>query len=163
MLRETKDKLYTAGENGCVAVFVRGVPDMFAHGILAAGVARDAINVDRARTQHAAYVAALRSLPEVKEVVELKVLHNLADSVFVEDSVVFLDANTAIVPSSSVKSRAAEAGYMRTDLEANGISVVPYDGILDGGDVLRMNDNIVICGLSTRTNDAGKFQMLWVR
>lgn len=111
-------------------------------------VARTAIDLDVARSQHAAYEAALEAcgvkvhrLPEAPE---------LADSVFVEDTAIVLD-DVAVMMRPGAPSRRPEVASVRAAL-------APYrqlldlvgPGTMDGGDVLVLGKTIWV-GITSRT------------
>lgn len=113
---------------------------------------REPLDVERARHQHAAYVALLRELGT--EVVELPADPDLPDAVFVEDIAVVLD-ELAVVTNPGAASR-------RPEIPAVAAALAPYRPLvhltppatLDGGDVLRI-DRTLFIGRSRRTNQAG--------
>ncbi len=115
--------------------------------------ARTPIDIDRAREQHAAYVALLRS--RGIEVVALPPLPDHPDGVFVEDTVVIVD-DLAVLTRPGDPTRRAEPHSAATALEQRGYDVVRVDppGRLDGGDVLAVGDTLYI-GEGARTDAAG--------
>lgn len=143
----------------CSIAIVRGVPDSFASGLLAPGIKEESIDLGKARQQHAAYVSFLRRNAHVERLIELPALHDLPDSVFVEDSACFLARNHFLVPSSAAPSRAAEARHMANDLNAHGFSTVLSALPFDGGDVLRVGNNYVFVGTSSRTDERAIAQL----
>jgi len=106
---------------------------------------REPLDVERARHQHAAYVALLRELGA--EVVELPAEPDLPDAVFVED--------VAVVTNPGAPSR-------RPEIPAVAAALAPYRPLvhltppatLDGGDVVQI-DRTLFVGRSRRTNQAG--------
>ena len=119
-------------------------------------LARQAIDLDRARTQHRQYEECLAGLG--CEITRLAAEPRLPDSVFVEDTAVVLD-ELAVIARPGARSRRAEtqavaeilAGYRR-------ISHIQLPGTLDGGDVL-VAGKMVFVGISRRTNQGGFAQM----
>jgi dimethylargininase len=115
-------------------------------------LAREPIDVARAREQHGAYERCLRDLG--CEVVTLPSAPELPDAVFVEDVAIVLE-DVAVLTRPGAESRRAE-----TDSVARGLA--PYRRLvhleppatLDGGDVLRVGDTLHV-GRSSRTNEAG--------
>lgn len=110
---------------------------------------RLAIDLDLARTQHAAYEQALRdtgcdihALPEEPD---------FPDSVFVEDIVIVLD-EVAVLTRPGAESR-------RGEVEPMAVALAPFRKLLrivapatlDGGDVLRLGRTLHV-GASTRSN-----------
>lgn len=139
-----------AGER---TVLVRSVPESFADCLVAEGVLPGSIDVQRARVQHAAYVEALRGLPCSKELICLPELVDCPDSVFIEDSACLLSARDGLflLPGSAAPTRAGEAAQTLHDLTAHGFSCVEDRLALDGGDVLRIGDTLVLLGVSSRS------------
>lgn len=110
------------------------------------------IDVELARAQHAAYVAALRALGVEVEVVPPN--DDCPDGCFVEDTAV-VTGDHAVLTVPGAASRRAEtreiAPLLRRFAE---VHVMSADARLDGGDVLRVND-LLFVGLSSRSNRAG--------
>lgn len=119
-------------------------------------LARRPIDVGRARTQHAAYEAALRELD--CRVERVPAAHDCPDSVFIEDTAVVLP-ELAIITRLGAPSRRAETEAVRTTLKAyRELAVIEPPGTLDGGDVL-VAGRTVFVGQSARTNARGIEQM----
>ena len=119
-------------------------------------LARQAIDVDRARAQHRAYEAALERLG--CRVESLPALDSLPDSVFVEDVAVVLD-EIAIVTRPGAESRRPEAAEIAPVLAAyRTLAFIEPPGTLDGGDVLRLGRRLYV-GLSARSNESGTRQL----
>jgi dimethylargininase len=119
-------------------------------------VQRRAIDIGRARREHADYVRMMRDLGVV-----VTVLHAddaLPDSVFVEDPVLVLDEIAIALPMAAPARR----GEIRA-LEA---AIAPHrkftrmsgDARMDGGDVLRAGRDLHV-GVSTRTNEEAVRQL----
>ena len=111
------------------------------------------IDLELARAQHAAYVAAIRA--SGLEVVEIPAAEALPDAVFVEDPIVVLGVR-ALVTRPGAPSREAEVASVA---EAVGnwcqeLRLAPFSARLDGGDVLRVGARIFV-GRSRRTNAEG--------
>ena len=119
-------------------------------------VARDAIDVDRAREQHAAYRAALEAL--CCEVLELPADQAYPDCVFVEDVALAFD-EVAIATRPGAESRRDEGDAV---LEVLGgirpVLRIEAPGTLDGGDVLRIGKRVFV-GASARSNESGHAQL----
>jgi len=117
---------------------------------------RRAIDIDLARTQHAAYEQALRDagcdvrrLPEQPE---------LADSVFVEDTAVVLD-EVAVMTRPGAGSRRGEVDSMAAALAPlRALRRIDAPATLDGGDVLQL-DRVIHVGTSSRSNADGIEQL----
>jgi dimethylargininase len=116
--------------------------------------------VDKARAdeQWDNYCAAL--VAEGWETVEVDAAPELADSVFVEDAVVFF-GDLAVITSPGAESRRPETEAVERAVRAiPGLTVarIELPGTLDGGDVLKV-DSTVYVGASSRTNAEGIRQL----
>ena len=105
------------------------------------------------RAEHAAYVQALQAAGLTVDV--LPALEAYPDSCFVEDPAFCLPEG-AILLRPGTESRKGEAGEIRAALESrfDRIAEIPGSGHVDGGDVLTLDDEILI-GLSARTDREG--------
>ena len=106
-----------------------------------------------ARTQHAAYVAALADTGA--QVVEVAGDDAHPDAVFIEDTVVML-GETAVCTRPGAPCRRGEVAAVAQAL-APWCRVVELGGVgatLDGGDVLRAGEHVLV-GRSSRSNEAG--------
>ncbi|GGB50241.1 amidinotransferase [Roseibium aquae] len=105
------------------------------------------------RKEHALYVDALKAAGLEVEV--LPALEDFPDSCFVEDPAFCLPEG-AIVLRPGAESREGEAAAIQPDIERFFDIVVnlPEGGYVDGGDVLMLDDEILI-GLSARTDRQG--------
>ena len=130
---------------------------------------RNAIDIDRARRQHAELVAALREAGVA--LVELPADDRLADSCFVSDVLLTLPragdagghAVLAVATRPGAPSRRPEVGAVldaARGLVSDGCATtaIAEPGTLDAGDVIVYGDRIAI-GLSARTNRAGADQL----
>jgi dimethylargininase len=110
---------------------------------------RTPIDVDRARSQHAQYEAALKGLGLA--VLSLPEAPALADSVFVEDTALVLD-ECAVITRPGAESR-------RPETEVIAKLLAPYRKLfhilaparIDGGDILQAGKQVYV-GLSTRSD-----------
>lgn len=118
---------------------------------------REAIDIDVARAQHAAYEDVLRRLG--CRVERIEALPEMPDSVFVEDTAIVVD-ELAIVTRPGAPSRRGEVASMAKALARYRDDVVAVTGpaMIDGGDVLRVGRCIFV-GRSSRTNDAAIGQL----
>lgn len=94
------------------------------------------------------------------ETVEVDAAPELADSVFVEDAVVFFE-ELAVITSPGAASRRGEIeGVERTvrDLPGLELARIELPGTLDGGDVLKVGSTVYV-GASARTNAEGIRQL----
>jgi len=119
-------------------------------------LARQPIDVERARAQHRQYEGTLTVLG--CEVYRLSATPDLPDSVFIEDvAVVF--AELAILTHPGAPSRRSEVPAVAELLENyRKLVAITAPGILDGGDVLRIGKRVWV-GLSGRSNRAAVEQM----
>lgn len=114
------------------------------------------IDLEVARTQHAAYERALESLGfPVQRVAEAPAL---ADSVFVEDvAVVFPEL--AVMTRPGAESRRAEGEAVAEVLGRHRpLARIEPPGTLDGGDVLVLDKDVVV-GDTSRSNAEGVAQL----
>ncbi|MET1411112.1 arginine deiminase family protein [Roseibium sp. HPY-6] len=105
------------------------------------------------REEHALYVSALQEAGLTVDV--LPPLEQYPDSCFVEDPAFCLPEG-AILLRPGAETRAGEAVHIRPALAARFDKVIelPEGGHVDGGDVLMLDDTILI-GLSARTDQKG--------
>ncbi len=119
-------------------------------------MAREPIDVRRARQQHAAYVAALQK--HGYQVVVLPEAPDLPDSVFVEDMAVVLP-EVALITHPGAASRRAEREAVANALRRyRPLLEIQPPATVDGGDVLVLDKSIYV-GLSSRSNQAAVEQM----
>ena len=119
-------------------------------------IERTPIDLDIARTQHQAYVNALRELGCI--VIELPAEPDLPDSVFVEDTA-FILPEVAVITRPGADSRKPETeSVIRALTSLVKLVRVREPATLDGGDVLVLGKKIYI-GLSTRSNQAAVNQL----
>jgi dimethylargininase len=115
-------------------------------------LAREPIDVERARRQHRAYEEALHSLG--CEVERLPPLPDHPDAVFVEDTALVLP-EVAVVLRPGVASRRAETASVATALPAWRPTVaLEGPGSVDGGDLLPLGTTVYV-GRSGRSDEAG--------
>ena len=117
---------------------------------------RAAINVAKARAQHADYESAIAGLG--CSVRRLPAAPEMADSVFVEDTAVIFDEIGIITRPGAESRRAETAGVEETLKRHRLLGHITAPGTLDGGDVLVAGRSVFV-GLSTRTNEAGIEQL----
>jgi dimethylargininase len=115
-----------------------------------------AVSLEAARSQHAAYAAALRQLGV--EVVELPADDAHPDSVFVQDRVCVVGGR-AILGRSAVQSRCGEEQPLVEILEQSlPVLALKPPAFLDWGDVLVTAETLFV-GLSERSNAAAVEQL----
>ena len=113
---------------------------------------RTPIDLERARAQHARYVATLESLG--CRIVPLPPLPENPDGVFVEDTVVVLEG-LAVIARPGAASRRGETASVEAALRPHrAIARIEAPGTLDGGDVLRTGTTLYV-GVTARTDAAG--------
>ena len=119
-------------------------------------LARSPIHLERARAQHAEYVAALAELGCGIE--WLPPEPGLPDAVFVEDTAIVLD-DFAVITRPGAASRQAELPSVIAALgRYRPLHHITAPGTLDGGDVLRMGRALYV-GETARTNAEGISQL----
>ena len=118
---------------------------------------RESVDIDLARTQWAAYVAALETAGFTAR--EVEAADALADSVFVEDTVVVF-GDIAVVTSPGAVSRRPETEASASAVRSLGLDVreISLPGTLDGGDVLKVARTVYV-GRGGRTNLEGIRQL----
>ncbi|GAQ89681.1 hypothetical protein KFL_005500040 [Klebsormidium nitens] len=131
---------------------VRGVPDSFSEA-LTLHEKPEAIDVAKAKQQHAAYVEQLKRL--VPRVVEIAPDNRYPDCCFIEDTAV-VRGNSALITRPGNIARQGEVTAVREKLQELGVQTTDTepDATIDGGDVLQTRTHIFV-GLSSRTNEAG--------
>jgi dimethylargininase len=120
-------------------------------------IGREPIDANKAQVQHEHYVSALRELGVM--VIELPAEPTLADSVFVEDTVLLFD-ELAVMTRPGAESRRAEVASIEAAFceYREIIARISEPGTLDGGDVLRIGRRVFV-GLSQRSNQAAIDQL----
>ena len=117
---------------------------------------RTSIDVNRARTEHAAYEAVLRQLGY--DVRRLSAGADMGDSVFIEDTAVVLDELAVITRPGAESRRAETAAVAAAVREFRPLATILAPGTFDGGDVLRIGRRLLV-GAGYRSNDAGIRQL----
>jgi len=119
-------------------------------------LAREPIDVHRARAQHAEYEAMLARLGcDVRRVLALP---DHPDAVFIEDTAVVLPT-LAIITRPGAASRREEVDAVAAALAAHRpLARISAPGTLDGGDVLRAGRTLFV-GRTPRSNDEGIAQL----
>jgi dimethylargininase len=119
-------------------------------------VAREPIDLDRARAQHRRYEAALEAAGCT--IVRLPADPELPDSVFVEDVAIVTD-EVAILTRPGAASRRPEIPAVAAALSRyRPVVAIEGEATLDGGDVLRIGRTVFV-GQSRRTNELGLRQL----
>src|SRR5437879_3858240 len=104
---------------------------------------RSPVDLDLARRQWEAYVAALGA--HGWETIEVAPADDCPDGVFVEDAVVVF-RNVALIARPGADPRKPETPAVEQTVTALGLSVnrVREPGTLDGGDILKVGDTIYV-------------------
>src|SRR5215471_5791039 len=119
-------------------------------------LAREAIDLERARRQHAAYERALEAAG--CEIVRLDEAADLPDAVFVEDTAIVFD-EVAIVTRPGAATRRPETPPVAEVLRRyRVVRSIEAPATIDGGDVVVVGRSVFV-GRSRRTNDAAAAQM----
>lgn len=127
-------------------------------------IARQSISLAEVCKEHAAYIQVFQDLITRGyniDLIELPALHNLADSMFVED-VAMLYNDCAILTRPGAVSRQPEVDPIVDVVKAIRPDCyrIQAPGTVDGGDVLYIpNSKYVFVGKSTRSNDDAFQQM----
>jgi dimethylargininase len=114
-------------------------------------VERQAIDVGRAKTEHAGYCAALEEMGVKMRVLQAE--EGMPDGMFVEDAAVVLE-EAAVVGRMGAESRRGEVESVAKVLGEYREVIWMKAGRLEGGDVMRVGKRIYV-GVSARTNRAG--------
>ena len=112
---------------------------------------RQPIDPSHAANQHAAYERALADAGF--DIIRLPDLVKDPDAVFVEDTAILL-GDHAVIARPGAPSRAGETQSTADGLEPYFTLHHLVEGVLDGGDVLRIADRLYV-GQSSRTDAAG--------
>lgn len=119
-------------------------------------LARQPIDIARARDQHAAYETALREVGCCVE--RVPAAPECPDSVFIEDTAVVLP-EVAIITRPGAPSRRPETGAVTVALRAHRrIAAIEPPATVDGGDVLVVGRRVFV-GRTARSNTDGVRQM----
>jgi dimethylargininase len=120
-------------------------------------IERVPVDVDLARRQHDAYVAALDA--SGWSVHPVAPVDDCPDSVFVEDTVVVCE-DLAVLTRPGAAQRRPEVAGTADAVRAVGLSAVQIEapGTLDGGDVLQVGSTVYV-GRGSRTNADGIRQL----
>ena len=134
---------------------VRIVSKNFQYGLTSSKLGKPDYN--KALIQHSDYIKALRKCG--LEVLTLETDDRFPDSTFVEDTAV-VNEDLAIIANLGETSRKGEEIEIREVLDKfyENVESIEKPGSLDGGDVLRVEDQYFI-GISKRTNKVGALQL----
>jgi dimethylargininase len=135
---------------------VRPPSSRLAEGIVT-HISRTTVDVELARTQHAAYASALAG--SGWQVEQVPVAEDCPDSVFVEDAVVVCD-DLAVLTRPGAPPRRPEIDGVAQAMASLGLRTARIEppGILDGGDVLQAGTTVYV-GRGGRTNGEGIRQL----
>ena len=135
--------------------FVRSVPDSFS-AALSGAPQTVAIDVSAARAQHAQYVDSLAG--GGFRVEQLPTPEDYPDGPFIEDTAVLLLGTLVLTRPGAPSRRGEVAGVAAALADRFEIRSIEPPGTLEGGDVLRIGQQIYV-GRSARTNDDGIQQL----
>jgi dimethylargininase len=119
-------------------------------------LSRSSINVENAIQQHKQYQSVLSEAG--CEVLSVSTAQGLADSVFIEDTALVLDALAVLCRPGAASRRAEVAGTQNVLRKFRRIESIQEPGTLDGGDLLVVG-KVIFAGLSTRSNSDGIDQL----
>jgi len=144
--------LQVAGGISRQVALVRAPAPNLADGLVT-HIKRKKVDLDLANDQWDAYVEKLNACGW--QTVEVEPSQTLADSVFVEDTVVML-GRVAVITSPGATEREAEIVATEKAVRELGVKVerISKPGTLDGGDVLKIGSTIYV-GSGGRTNGEG--------
>jgi len=134
---------------------VKKVSKTFQYGLTSSNLGKPEYN--KALIQHSHYVEALKQ--SGLKVIALEIDNRFPDSTFVEDTAV-INEDLAVIANLGADSRKGEEIEIKKVLDEfyDTIESIVKPGTLDGGDVLRVEDQYFI-GISQRTNKAGALQL----
>jgi dimethylargininase len=112
-------------------------------------LAREPIDLGRARAQHAAYESCLREAGCT--IHRLAGADDLPDSVFVEDCAIVLDEVAVIARPGAISRRPETVAVEQALASFRPLARIQLPATLDGGDVLRTGRTLFV-GVSSRTN-----------
>jgi dimethylargininase len=135
---------------------VRPPSSRLAEGIVT-HISRTTVDMELARTQHAAYASALAG--SGWQVEQVPVAEDCPDSVFVEDAVVVCD-DLAVLTRPGAPPRRPEIDGVAQAMASLGLRTARIEapGTLDGGDVLQAGTTVYV-GRGGRTNGEGIRQL----
>jgi dimethylargininase len=119
-------------------------------------LAREAIDIGRARAQHRQYEQCLSDLGCT--IHQLPAEASMPDSVFVEDTAVVLEELTVIMHPGAETRRAETVSVAQVLKGYRQLHRIEPPGTMDGGDVLRVGKMLYI-GLTSRSNAAAAEQL----
>ncbi|MGV8876223.1 MAG: dimethylargininase [Rhodoglobus sp.] len=115
------------------------------------------VDAELADAQWEGYVSALRA--NGFETIEVPAADELADSVFIEDTLVMF-GDVAVLTSPGAETRQPEIDAVRASVSTLGLELheITQPGTLDGGDVLKVGSTVYV-GRGGRTNAEGIRQL----
>ena len=119
-------------------------------------IARQPIDLDKARAQHRTYEQLLETLGA--RVLSLPAEPDLPDSMFVEDPAIVLDELAVILPLGTEARRREAPSLAQALAKFRKLEYVLLPGTLEGGDVLRIGRKL-FAGVSARSNAEGIRQL----
>jgi len=119
-------------------------------------LAREPIDVERARLQHKEYERALERLGCT--VMRLPAGSDMPDSVFIEDIAIVFDEVAVVTRPGAVSRRSEIADVAVAVSRHRPVFHIAAPGTIDGGDVLAVGRSVFV-GRTSRTNDNGIDQL----
>jgi len=119
-------------------------------------IARQPIDLQRARAQHHAYEALLTRLGA--RVISLPAEPDLPDSMFVEDPALVLDELAVIFPLGTATRRREAPSVAEALQPFRKLETVQLPGTIEGGDILRLGKKLFV-GMTARSNADGIAQL----
>ncbi len=119
-------------------------------------VPRQAFDIERARRQHAAYVAALETAGVAVTVLPEE--PDLPDATFVEDPAIILDEMAVICRLGAASREPESEGVEQAVARFRPVRRIVAPATLEGEDVLMIGMSLFV-GASTRTNREGRQQL----
>jgi dimethylargininase len=119
-------------------------------------IAREPINLARARLQHRNYEQLLAAAGA--RVISLAAEPDLPDSMFVEDPALVLPELAVVFPLGTETRRPEAASIARALAPYRSVSHVRLPGTVEGGDILRLDRRLFV-GVSARSNAEGVAQL----
>ena len=116
-------------------------------------VAREPIDLDKARAQHRAYERTLETAAHC-DIVHVAPAPELPDAVFVEDTAIVVPEVAILTRPGAASRRPENAGVADVLRRYREVRSIDAPGTIDGGDVVVAGRRVFI-GRSSRTNGAG--------
>ena len=119
---------------------------------------KEQVDIQLAQAQYSDYLQKLEQAGWF--LVTLKERPEHADSVFVEDNIIFYKGK-ALITRPGAQERLGEIDGLAEEIKSAfdcPLQTIEDPGTLDGGDVLKIGD-LILVGISSRTNESGFLQL----